>query len=151
MVNRGLTTTTNFSTAERVQDARQAKESKRKLRIGGSYRKARKLRTVSTVTDQGGIADIEPPDHPGEGQPTYTVLYNDTDHEIVDYTDLHSGKYSIGRHFKPAKLRKPRGVEIGTKKITTRAAHRPPKSTSASPLTRQIRGTGRGSSSQPRP
>ena len=35
LVNRELTTT-NFSTTERVRDARQAKEAKRKLRIGNS-------------------------------------------------------------------------------------------------------------------
>ena len=60
------------------------------------------------VKDKGGVADVEPPDQPDSGMPTYTILYDDGDKEIVDTVDLYSPKYAIGGHFRPARKRKPR-------------------------------------------
>ena len=88
LVDRKISTV-NFSTKEREKEAQGAKQAKRRARVGARMRRT-KLKS-SQVKDTGGVADVEKPDRPGD-QPTFTVIYDDTDREIVDTTDLYSDK-----------------------------------------------------------
>ena len=99
--------TESFTNLERESVEGAARENKRRIRLGKRSRMSTKT-GKRAVKDKGGVADVEPPDQPDSGMPTYTILYDDGDKEIVDTVDLYSPKYAIGGHFRPARKRKPR-------------------------------------------
>ena len=110
------------------------------------------------MTDRGGIADVEKPDMASEGQPAFTVIYDDTDKEVVDTVGFLSENYVLEKKYQQTKKRKwkPAAPPTGAARAKKRGGRRAPEpkrqgrkrgqtdSPAGLPVKRRDTGTGQG-------